>query len=273
MATAIESGRSVQEIIDNEIQYEIELVPQELARNNEIGDLLLRAIVLDNRQPTHAESVFFRGKLGLDERQLRAELSRMRQVVSKLAIVGTQKQREAAESERLAALDALANEKPKLQKKLEAIQEQIAALERTAAQAEKRSEQIELAVAELQKPELLRSDLQAAAQRKSLEFAESTWSPMNAIGIEIKHRELLLDDSHPIDQKFQTIRVYYPECLSQNEFSHKTQIAEPAWSHRKHAIQTELAEMREKFQALAAVKEQQLAELAELQGFYLRSNG
>ena len=273
MTVATETGRSVQEIIANEIQYEIDSVPLELARNAEIGDHLLKIIVLENRLPTYAESTFFQSKLGLDFKQLRAELSRMRIVVSRQAIVGTQKQREAAEAERLAALDALATEKPKLVKKLEAIQEQIAALERSATNAEKRTEQIELAVVELQKPEHLRSDLREAVRVKNREFAESTWGPMNALETNIRHLELILSPTCSVDSIAEHAKRDFPECITRNDLTGAFEFVEPAWSQRKQMMRTELDEMREKFHELAAVKEQQMAELADLAAFYLRSNG
>jgi hypothetical protein len=267
------AARPIRDMVDQQLRDAMNEVPNEVEHFHSLADLLLRKIVTEQRSVVHSELTFFKSRLGWDEPEVRKQLVRVRNLMRNEAVVGTAAQRQALTEEQSKAREALETEKPKLQKRLQAIQEQIDSLERSAAQADRRSEQIQLAAAEITKIEALRPDRFAEYNAKLNEFATSTWQQMNALGIEISFREQLLSPQTPVENLIEHVRMTYRDCVERNEYNGRFEFVEPNWSNRKQTLRDELIDMQIEFAKYEEIKAEQMAELDALRNFYLEAIG
>jgi cold shock CspA family protein len=112
----------------------------ELSRNDAIleADQVLAEIVRANRRPTAGELTYFQSELRWDERQVKAELRRMSNVLRLRGIAGSPADREAASAEADTAAAVLAKEQPKLQAKIDELQAKLRSLDADARLSAKR---------------------------------------------------------------------------------------------------------------------------------------
>lgn len=256
----------------SQIEADVSQVGLEHEYNFALNDAMLRKIVAENRKPTFSELTFFKSKCGFDQMAVNTQIRRMSSVMRLQSVVGSTAQREAALNERNKSAEILSTEGAKLDDKIAKLTEQKAALERAASQAEKRFEQIQIACDELQKLELLRSDLQATYTGLKQQFGGSTWSEMNALGVEIQFRELLVSSEINV-QKLEHIRSNFRHCIEICQYTRKPKLIGFAWEAQKEVLRQELEEMRPKFEALRAIREEQEAQLDELKTHYIKENG
>jgi len=113
------------------------------------ADELLKAIVLANRKPNSAESVFFQRKLGWNEKKINDEIRRMNSVARLQGVCGSPAARRASTTEAATSADILAKEQPRLETKIAELQSKLASLERDARLSEKRVEEQSQAVLQL----------------------------------------------------------------------------------------------------------------------------
>lgn len=258
--------------IPTDAEVEVSELELEYMHYHEMADEMLKSIVTENRKPTYSEMTFFKGRLGWDQIAVNFQLRRTSNRLRLQSIIGTVSQRNAAKDEKTKSAEILAAEGPKLDSQIAKLMEQKAALERAASQSEKRCEQIQVACDELQKLELLRADLAATYNGRKQEFAQSVWSEMNAVGVEIQFREMLLS-SEVNYRLIDHIRSNFRDCIETCEHTRQPKLIGSAWEARKRVIQQELDEMRPKFEALRVIREEQEAQLDELKTFYIKANG
>lgn len=252
---------------------------QETAYNFNRVDLMLRSIVRENRKPSFAELTFLKGRCGWSDIEINNQTRRMKETLRFLSIIGTAAQREAIDDENEKAREVLETEKPKLLKKLAAIQEQINDLDRSATSAERRVEQVDAAMAELAKPELLRDDLLAKYHALLQHFGATTGQEMGELGVEIQHYENLLNPPDgEIAKRFWLENWHRFDCESCSRQDvpgggKSLRFSEPAFTNRKRDMAGELVEMRRTFEQLETVKAEHSAKLADIAHHYIKENG
>lgn len=249
---------------------------QETAYNFNRADLMLRSIVRENRKPSFAELTFFKGRCAWSDIEINYQVRRARETLRHQGVIGTAAQREAIKDENKKAREVLESEKPKLLKKLAAIQEQINDLDRVATSAERRVEQVENALSELAKPELLRPDLLAKYNALVQHFGETTGQEMGELGVEIQYYEILLDrpENCSVQHWLEHVHRFDYTCCNRTDDNRRVlQIIEPNWTLRKESMTSELEAMRRTFKQLQTVKAEHVAKLAEIATHYIKENG
>ena len=240
-----------------------------------LADEMLRKIVAENRKPSFAEQNFFKGRCGWSDIEINYQMRRMRESLRHQSVIGTASQREAIDDENKKAREVLESEKPKLLKKLAAIQEQINDLDRAATSAERRVEQVENALSELAKPELLRADLLAKYNGLVQHFGDTTGQEMGELGVEIQHFEILLErpENCSVQHWLESVQRFDPSCCNRTEDNRRVlHIIEPNWTLRKESMISELEAMRRTFKQLQTAKAEHVAKLAEIATHYIREN-
>ena len=260
----------------NQLDQDVTELDLEHEYNFKLADNMLRKIVTENRKPSFAETTFFKGRCGWSDIEINYQFRRINETLRHQSVIGTASQREAALNEKNKSAEILATEGPKLDEKISKLTDQRTALERAASQSEKRCEQVDAAMAELAKPELLRADLLAKYNGLVQHFGDTTGQERGALGVEIRHFEILLDrpENCSVQNWLESVQRFDPSCCNRTEDNRRVlQIIEPNWTLRKESLVDELETMRRTFSQFETIKAEHLAKLADIVTHYIKDNG
>ena len=241
----------------------------ECRRDHEIADKMLAEIVTANRSPSFAESTFFKGRLGLDERAQQLQVNRMASVLRAKAIAGSAAERIAAGAEQTKSAEILETEGPRLDAAIAKLQEQKDALERNSTRADRVVEQIGIAVESLRSVDVLRPDLRAKHEGLRRQFAESDWTRLGAVGIEVSFRKQMLAPVEDQRKFIEALGIHFSDCRKYNTSLQRYEIDAEPWEARKRIMRCELMEFQDEFDRLTKLKAEQMASLEPLLDHYI----
>jgi len=250
-------------------EAEVSELEMEYAHYFAMADEMLKAIVRENRQPSFAETTFFKGRCGWGEREAQLQVSRMGSVQRYKAIAGTSSERQAATDEQIRAAEILDHEGQKIQTEIQRLQDQFDALERNATRAERVVEQITDAVESLRSVYVLRADLQAEYHGRRREYAERDWTRLGEVGVEIAFRQQMLAPVEDERKFIEALAIHFPDCRKYNTANLRDEIVAEVWESRKKTMRLELFELRDEFDRLTVLKGKQLAILEPMLNHYL----
>ena len=255
--------------IPSDAEAEVSELEMEYQHYFAMADEMLRSIVQENRQPSFAETTFFKGRCAWGKREAQLQVSRMASISRYKAVAGTSSEREAAKDEQVRSASILDVEGAKIQTEIQRLQEQFDALEKNATRAERVVEQITDAVESLRSVDILRSDLKAEYHGKRREFAERDWTRLGEVGVEIDFRMQMLANVED-DRKFiEALAIHFPDCRKFNTANLRDEIVAEVWEARKKIMRIELLELRDEHDRLTILKAKQMALLEPLLSFYL----
>ncbi len=249
---------------------EVTCLAEDQAFDYKFADRMLRTIVRENRQPSFTENTYFRGKLNWDQAKINREIRRIENVARLQAIIGTASQREELESERQTANEIAEKEVPKLEQQIEKLTRQKNQLEKAASNATRRCAEVAEAIEKLRSPELLRTDVLETFNERLQHFGQTVQSKINALLIEIRHREACLSRPDSMDEQvwMQSIRMLAPKAVSRNTESTfaKYELTED-WSDAQATMREEIQSMKAEvatFESQRAAFDEEQKMVAEL---------
>ena len=210
------------------------------------AEQLLTEIVQADRQPSWPELKFFQRQLSWDDRTVKRELYRVREMLRLRAIAGSTADREAAASEAATAAELLATKGAELLQKIAKLQEQYDALERDSRLSQKRVAEQTEAAEKLRK--LVPEHVRLAVQADITGIQRSTGREVSALKSRIEQLEACLDprrfDSPSL--YLQVVRRNFPDAVTKiidgRTMHHQLS---PQWSTIRTQIERELAEQRD----------------------------
>lgn len=241
----------------------------ECRRDHEIADKMLAEIVAANRNPSFAESTFFKGRCGWDEREQQLQVNRMSSILRYKDIAGSASERLAADDEQVRAAEILESEGPKIQDAIRKLSEQFDGLERNAVRAARVCEQIDTAVENLRSVDVLRPDLRAKHEGLRRQFAESDWSRLCEVGVEVSFRKQMLSTPEDPRKFVESLGIHFPECRKYDVSSQRFIIENDPWEQRKKVMRIELVEYQDEFDRLTKLKAEQMSSLKPILDHYL----
>ena len=256
-------------VIPSDAEAEVSELELEYEHYFSMADSMLRSIVAEKRNPNFAESTFFRGRCGWDDREQQLQVNRMSNILRFKPVAGTSAERQAAIDEQVKASEILRDEGPKIQDAIRKLSEQFDGLERNATRSERVCEQIGLAVESLRNVDVLRSDLRARHEGLRRQFAESDWTRLCSIGVEIRFREQMLAPVEDQRKFIESLGIHYPNCRKYDVASQRYVVETDVWEQRKKVMRIELVEFQDEFDRLTALKAVQMASLEPLLDHYL----
>ena len=256
-------------VIPSDAEAEVSELEMEYEHYFSMADEMLRGIVAAKRNPNFAETTFFKGRCGWDERTQQLQINRMASVLRFKAIAGSAAERIAAGAEQVKAAEILESEGPKLEAAIAKLQEQFDALERNSTRAERVCEQITVAVESLRSVDVLRADLGAKYEGLRREFAESDWTRFGAVGIEISFRKQMLAPPDDMRKFVEALGIHYPDCRKYDVSSQRFIIENDVWEQRKKTMRCELLELQDEYDRLTVLKAEQMASLEPFLDHYI----
>jgi hypothetical protein len=245
--------RSIAEIEENYLNSEVECLSEDTAREFSFADRMLRKIVTENRQPNFTESQYFKGKLGWDQAKINREIRRIEAVARLQMVIGSKSQREELQKEKETANEIAEKEVPKLDAQIEKLVRQRNQIEKAASNATRRCDEVQEAMEKLRSRELLRHDVLETFNERLQHFGQTVQSKINALLIEIRHREACLSRPDSMDEQvwMQSIRMLAPKAVSRNTESTfaKYELTED-WSDAQATMREEIQSMRNEIDTL-----------------------
>jgi chromosome segregation ATPase len=210
--------RSIAEIEANYLANEVECLSEDTAREFSFADRVLRKILTENRQPNFTESTYFKSKLGWDQAKVNRERRRIETVARLQMVIGSAQQREELAKEKETATEIAEKEIGKLEQQIEKLSRQRNQLERAASSATRRCAEVEEALQRLRSPELLRTDVLENYNERLQHFGQTVQSRINALAIEIRHREACLSRPDSMDEQvwIRSIKSLAPQAVTRN---------------------------------------------------------
>ena len=234
-----------------------------------MADKMLRAIVNEKRNPNFAESTFFRGRCSWTDDEIQRQINRMNNVLRFKAVAGSAAEREAAIAEQAKASEILRDEGPKIQDAIRKLSEQFDGLERNAVRAARVCEQIDTAVENLRSVDVLRPDLRAKHEGLRRQFAESDWSRLCEVGVEVSFRKQMLSTPEDPRKFVESLGIHFPECRKYDVSSQRFIIENDPWEQRKKTMRCELLELQDEYDRLTVLKAEQMASLEPFLDHYI----
>ena len=256
-------------VIPSDAEAEVSELELEYEHYFSMADEMLRAIVAERRNANFAESTFFKGRCGWDERTQQLQTNRMASVLRFKAVAGSASERLAASAEQVKSSEILETEGPRLDAAIAKLQEQKDALERNSTRADRVVEQIGIAVESLRSVDVLRPDLRAKHEGLRRQFAESDWSRLGAVGIEVSFRKQMLSTPEDPRKFVEALGIHFSDCRKYNTSLQRYEIDSEPWESRKKTMRIELMEFQDEYDRLSALKTKQLASLEPLLDHYL----
>jgi septal ring factor EnvC (AmiA/AmiB activator) len=246
--TKTKEPRSIEEIEANYFAGQVEQLSEDAAHEFEFADKLLKKIISEDRQPSFSEMQFFKRKFDWSESEVTRQRRRLTNVMRLQAIAGKKKDREALEQERQTSSEILEREGPKLEKEIAKLTRQKEQLEKAVSNAMRRSGEVQEALEQLRKPELQRQDVFEVFNARKRHFGAGPQSRMNALAIEIRHRQICLNRPDDMDEQtwLDSIRMLAPKAVSRN-----TESTFARWELTEHWPAVE-ADMREEIESMKA---------------------
>ena len=241
----------------------------ECRRDHEIADKMLAEIVTAKRNPSFAEQTFFKGRCGWSDREQQLQVNRMSSILRYKDIAGSAAERSAASAEQVRSHEILATEGTKLDAQIAKLSEQKDSLERNATRATRVVEQIGIAVESLRNVDVLRADLQAKHEGLRRQFAESDWSRLCEVGVEVSFRKQMLSTPEDPRKFVEALGIHFSDCRKYNPSTQRFEIDSEPWEARTKVMRIELMELQDEFDRLTALKSKQLASLEPILNFYL----
>jgi hypothetical protein len=197
---------------------QVQMLGEDQAFDYRFADRMLKTIVRENRQPNFTESQYFKGKLNWDKAKVNREIRRVGNVMRDQAIAGKKADREALEAERQTANEIAEREVPKLDAQIEKLVRQRNQIEKAASNATRRCAEVEEALQRLRSPELLRTDVLEMYNERLQHFGQTVQSRINALAIEIRHREACLSRPDSMDEQvwIRSIKSLAPQAVTRN---------------------------------------------------------
>ena len=258
-------------VIPTDAEQETSELEMEYEHYFSMADEMLRGIVAAKRNPNFAETTFFKGRCGWDERTQQLQTSRMSSILRFKAIAGTSSERQAAIDEQVKAAEILESEGLKLDEQIRKLQEQKDALERNAVRSERVVEQIGIAVENLRSVELMRPDFRAKHEGKRREFAESNLNRLGAVGVEIHFRKQMLAPPDDMRKFVESLGIHFHDCRKYNPSTQRFEIDSEPWEARKRIMRCELLELQDEYDRLTVLKTKQMASLEPFLNYYLEA--
>jgi hypothetical protein len=267
--------RTQAELDSKRLSEEVQMLGEDQSSDFAFADRMLRKIVHENRQANFTESTYFKGKLNWDQAKINREIRRIGNVARLQAIIGTASQREELESERQTASEILESEGPKLEQQIEKLTRQKAQLEKAASNATRRSSEVAEAMGKLRSPELLRTDVLESFNERVRHFGVAVQSKINALQIEIRHRQICLDkpEDMPEGHWLDAIQRLAPECVETVVSGYRNKkLTDAAWNRKKSQVRAELESMRFEVAALELEKATFEESQRKFSGLYIEEN-
>jgi hypothetical protein len=216
--TKTKEPRSIEEIEANYFAGQVEQLSEDAAHEFEFADKLLKKIISEDRQPSFSEMQFFKRKFDWSESEVTRQRRRLTNVMRLQAIAGKKKDREALEQERQTSSEILEREGPKLEKEIAKLTRQKEQLEKAVSNAMRRSGEVAEALEKLRSPELLRTDVLENYNARKRHFGAGPQSRMNALAIEIRHRQICLNRPDDMTEQvwLDSIRMLAPKAVARN---------------------------------------------------------
>ena len=262
--------RTQTEIDSKRLSEEVQMLGEDQSSDFAFADRMLRKIVHENRQANFTESTYFKGKLNWDQAKINREIRRIGNVARLQAIIGTASQREELESERQTANEIAEKEVPKLEQQIEKLTRQKNQLEKAASNATRRCAEVAEAIEKLRSPELLRTDVLETFNERLQHFGETVQSKINALRIEISHRQNCLNRPDGMDEQIwlSSIRILAPQAVARKtESAFARWELTPYWADAQTTMLLEIESMKSEVATLelqrAAFDEEQKS-VAEL---------
>jgi hypothetical protein len=210
--------RTIEEIQENYLNGLVEQLSEDTSHEFAFGDRLLRKIVAEDRQPSFTESAYFQSKLGWDVPRINREIRRMTNVIRLQMVIGTASQRAELAKEKETATEIAEKEIGKLEQQIEKLSRQKNQLEKAASNATRRCAEVAEAMEKLRSPELLRADVFEAFNARKRHFGAGPLSRMNALSIEIRHRQICLNRPDDMTEQvwLDSIRMLAPKAVARN---------------------------------------------------------
>ena len=256
-------------VIPTDAEQETSELEMEYEHYFSMADEMLRGIVAAKRNPNFAETTFFKGRCGWDERTQQLQINRMASVLRFKAIAGSAAERIAAGAEQVKAAEILESEGPRLEAAIAKLQEQKDALERNSTRADRVVEQIGIAVESLRSVDVLRPDLRAKHEGLRRQFAESDWTRLGAVGIEVSFRKQMLAPVEDQRKFIEALGIHFSDCRKYNTSLQRYEIDAEPWEARKRIMRCELMEFQDEFDRLTKLKAEQMASLEPLLDHYI----
>jgi len=238
------------------------------------ADHLLKEIVTANRTPTYSEQVFFKSKMGWDDREVIKQRRRMHNVLRLRAIAGSAADRAAAAKEATTAAAVLEKEGPKIADQIAKLEGKLRVLESDARLSAKRVEDQADACRQLRElaPEAIAKEVRDRRNALDATLMRSIYD------LQTRENELAccLDP-----QRYATEAAY----LEMLERSHADAVVRvetlntfrrrlsPHWQTIKAAMELELAELRSQLEIKQADYETTLAPLVARLDYYTTAQG
>jgi hypothetical protein len=245
--TKTKEPRSIEEIEANYFAGQVEQLSEDAAHEFEFSDKLLKKIISEDRQPSFSEMQFFKRKFDWSESEVTRQRRRLTNVMRLQAIAGKKKDREALEQERQTSSEILEREGPKLEKEIAKLTRQKEQLEKAVSNAMRRSGEVAEALEKLRSPELLRTDVLENYNARKRHFGAGPQSRMNALAIEIRHRQICLNRPDDMTEQvwLDSIRMLAPKAVARNTESTfaRYELTEH-WSDAQATMREEIQSMK-----------------------------
>ncbi len=262
--------RTQAEIDSKRLSEEVQMLGEDQSSDFAFADRMLRKIVAENRQPNFTENTYFKAKLNWAGPRVNREIRRIGTVSRLQAIIGTGSQREELAKEKETACEIFEREDPRLEKEIAKLSKQKEQLQRAASNATRRCSEVAEALARLRSPELLRADVLEKYNERLQHFGETVQSKINALRIEISHRENCLNRPDGMDQQIwlSSIRKLAPQAVARKtESAFARWELTPYWADAQTTMLMEIESMKAEVASLesqrAAFDEEQKS-VAEL---------